>query len=81
MPAKIVSVFRVDSLNDASCYTATFGNVSMVFDAAGKLTSLIGVSGPGNVAGRTTFYDPINHLTVVTSAKGRVVITVLPGRP
>jgi len=41
----------------------------------------IGVPAPGNVFGTTTYYDPINNITVVTNSFTGNVITVRPGAP
>ena len=39
-----------------------------------------GQQSPGNVPGTTTYYDPVNKITVVRNASGKV-ITVRPGPP
>ena len=41
----------------------------------------VGVPAPGNVFGTTTYYDPVNNITVVTNSFTGNVITVRPGMP
>jgi RHS repeat-associated protein len=52
-----------------------------IYPSAVENTIQTGVSAPGNVAGRTTYYDPTNNLTAVTDAVSGRVITVRQGKP
>ena len=47
--------------------------------AAEMLVAVTGRATPGNIAGRTRFYDKVNDMTAITESAAGRVITVHPG--